>query len=1111
MYLRRLRTMMDTYVKAPGTSPLLLPMEKHILELQELMREEANRDRAKWNWPAKGGQCNWDPGITFDKGVQDMIDLFVGMRRYHFYVRHSVANTGFPIGSLENQNAGIPLSQPDNPMLRVANLDYNPSSSNQNQEFICLTNPNPYAVDISGWKLDGAVEFTFALGTVIPSNKVLYVSPDVNAFRARTTGPRGGQGLFVVGNYQGQLSARGESIEIFDAKGRGVSTNTYPGNPSLVQQYLRVTELMYNPSPLLGNTNDPQNFEFIELKNIGPVALNLLGTRFVNGVTFTFTTATPTNLGPGQTVLLVKNQAAFTARYGTVANIGGQFDGYLNNGGERLRLLAADGEEILDFEYDNSWYPITDGLGFSLVVVDETAEPDLWNSKSNWRPSGQIQGTPGGADPGAATFAPIVVNEVLTHTDLPQVDAVELYNPTANDVNIGGWFISDDFTNVLKFRIPNGTVIQALDYLVFDQGDFTTFAFSSKGDEVFLCSGDPAGSQLTGYIDGFDFGAAENGVSFGRHTNSVGDVDIVALAQLTLNGPNSGPKVGPVVISEIMYHPPDVNGEDNSGDEFIELQNISANTVPLFDPSTPTNTWRLTSAVDYAFPRNVTLAAGARLLVVAFDPVDDEAALAAFRALYGVPENIPIYGPFTGKLDNSDETIELLKPDAPELTEVPWIRVERIHYRDDVPWPPGADGIGPSLQRLAPTAYGNDPASWVAAAPTPGTGLGVGEPPVITTQPADSDLVATFDGQLSVSATGTAPLRYQWQFNGDNIPDGTGSTLNLVDVLPENAGEYSVLVYNTAGCVLSSNALVQVLIPASIVLQPQPLSVRLGSNAVFSVQTASTSPVSFQWRFNGVPLVGQTSATLTIVNVQAENDGLYDVIVTDEVASIVSDSARLKVVINPSVVKLATQYSVVQGGSVTLSVESAGTLPMGYRWRKNFSTFQNQVLNSHISFLTLSNVQPADGGSTRYSVVLTNEAMPTPGILSSNVYLTVLADADTDGLPDSWESANNVQDPNLDKDGDGLTNGEEYLAGTDPSDPKSYLRVERISVSGDVRIEFNALSNKTYSIQFKNSLEELIWNKLTEVVASPTNCTVILTDPTTAANRYYRLVTPQQP
>src|SRR5207249_11014344 len=128
-------------------------------------------------------------------------------------------------------------------------------------EYICLSNSAPFAVDLSGWRLAGAARFTLPPGSVLAASNTLYVSPDVVAFRQRATGPRGGLSLFVIGNYQGQLSARGETLTLTDNYGRLVHTFAYSGAPSLAQQFLRVTELMYHPSSLAGNSNGPEEFE----------------------------------------------------------------------------------------------------------------------------------------------------------------------------------------------------------------------------------------------------------------------------------------------------------------------------------------------------------------------------------------------------------------------------------------------------------------------------------------------------------------------------------------------------------------------------------------------------------------------------------------------------------------------------------------------------------------------------------------------------------------------------------------------------------------------------------------------------------------------------------
>src|SRR5262249_32455936 len=155
----------------------------------------------------------------------------------------------------------------------------------------------------------------------------------------------------------------------------------------------------------------------------------------------------------------------------------------------------------------------------------------------------------------------------------------------------------------------------------FGANGANSFGLSSSGDQVYLFSGD--GTDLTGYAHGFSFGAAAKDVSFGRYVTSTGNEDFVAQTSTTLGGPNTGPIVGPIVISEIMYHPVDIvvgnAAYDNIDDEFLELQNITAQPVALFDPNSPANMWSLRNAIAYAFPPNVTVPAGGSLMVVSFD------------------------------------------------------------------------------------------------------------------------------------------------------------------------------------------------------------------------------------------------------------------------------------------------------------------------------------------------------------------------------------------------------------------------------------------------------------------------------------------------------------
>jgi hypothetical protein len=163
-----------------------------------------------------------------------------------------------------------------------------------------------------------------------------------------------------------------------------------------VAENLRITEIMYHPQALDG-IGEP-NEEFIELTNIGTEAINLNLVCFTNGIDFTFPNI---QLTSGEYIVVVQDRDAFESRYGTDINIAGQYTGKLNNAGERIKLQDAIGQTILDFSYNDSWYSLTDGEGFSLTIIDP-ANPDLnsWNMKDSWCTSTYIGGSPCYGDSG---------------------------------------------------------------------------------------------------------------------------------------------------------------------------------------------------------------------------------------------------------------------------------------------------------------------------------------------------------------------------------------------------------------------------------------------------------------------------------------------------------------------------------------------------------------------------------------------------------------------------------------------------------------------------------------------------------------------------------------
>ena len=996
MLLRRMRSFMDEFVQPPDSHPLTYKLERRIHSFTNQIWAEAFLDRHKWGWPQGQGPYCFGLNQWLTNHVDDIINQFIVPHRRHWYVTHSITNAAKPLGVSPTSNAGIPLSQPDEAFIQMAGLDYNPASGNQAEEYLCLTNGNPYAVDVSGWKLSAGIDFTFKAGTVIPSNSLLYVARDIASFRQRISAPRGNMALFVVGPYQGQLSARGESLLLTDQHGRSVSTNRYPGNPSVPQQFLRITEIMYHPSPSASYAGNEDDFEYIELKNLSAnTTISLAGVRFVNGVEFDFTTGAVTSLLPGGRVLVVKNQAAFIARYGAAEAIAGPYTGSLDNGGERLQLLDASNEEIHDFSYDAAWYPITDGAGFSLVIANENTDPTGWGRRESWVPSGVVNGNPGQANPPAPVLAPILINEVVSRPAAGGVDLVELLNPTGGDVNIGGWFLTDDFGTPLKYRIPDNTIIPAGGYLVFDEAQFntptnapTSFAFSARGDEVYLFSGD-AHTNLSGYVFGYQFGAAESGVSFGRYTNSIGQVQFVAQSSRTPHTSNAPPKVGPVVLSEIHFHPPErPDGGNNVLDEFIELQNITGQAVPLFLVAAPTNTWRLRGGVDFDFPGGVTLDANRFLLLVNFD-ASNAVLQAEFRTRHGVRPEVPIFGPYGGSLDNQSAHLKLSKADLPDPSGLAYVLVDEVEYSDSAPWPAGADGTGASLQRLQASQYGNDPINWAAAAPSPGAGYGGGTPPSITRQLADVSSLVYSDALLSVTVTGTAPLWFQWRRNGVNIPGATEPTLPLPDLEPERAGSYQVVIFNGAGVTFSSNATLNVALPAAILAQPQSQNILVGSNVTFRVQGFSYSNLRYQWRLNGKSLLDATNSMLTLTQIDLADEGIYTVAITDDLGTQVSAPAKLTPLIKPAIVEQPGSLTVGLGDSASFRVAASGyPYPFGYRWRRGSTLISFASANQSSYGLTIPKVGLNHAGT--WTVSVTNQANPSPGAVSSNFFVTVV-------------------------------------------------------------------------------------------------------------------------
>jgi hypothetical protein len=413
----------------------------------------------------------------------------------------------------------------------------------------------------------------------------------------------------------------------------------------------------------------------------------------------------------------------------------------LSAGGEQLTLVASDRVSVLD--------RVTFGAQSADLSGGRT--PDGGEALMDF-PAGRA--TPGASN--GRELTRVIVSEVLTHTDPPLEDAIELHNPTGEPVDISHWWLSDASGTPRKYRIPPGTTLAPGGYVVFYQYQFSAgasgFSLNSyEGDEVWLSVGDAAGN-LTGERGGVRFGAVKNGIALGVVPTSAGP-DFAPLERPTFGveapgsvqqfrlgrgAANTSFRVPEVVLAEWYFAVPG-NAAAGRAERFVELHNPGAEAVPLYDLFSPTNAWRLRGDLRFDFQPGLALEPGERCLLVAFDPTADE-RLTAFRAAYGIPVSVRVFGPWSGSAGTDERSLELQAPDFPEGTDsqrpgfVPYVRVDRLDYRPGISWPEIEANGGHALRRVAPRGHGNEPGSWALNLPSPGA-----EVPVVPDLDTDQD------------------------------------------------------------------------------------------------------------------------------------------------------------------------------------------------------------------------------------------------------------------------------------------------------------------------------------------------------------------------------------
>ncbi len=258
-------------------------------------------------------------------------------------------------------------------------------------------------------------------------------------------------------------------------------------------------------------------------------------------------------------------------------------------------------------------------------------------------------------------------------------------------------------------------------------------------------------------------------------------------------------------------------------------------------------------------------------------------------------------------------------------------------------------------------------------------------PPTITTQPVGRTTIEGDNVVLAASASGSAPLAFQWSKNGVPIAGATGPNLTLNDVRVSDSGAYVFTATNPAGVVASDVATVVVnLAPPVITSQPRSRTILAGEPVTFMVAATGSAPFTYQWRKNGANIAGANGSSFNIASVQFSDAGVYTVVVSNGAGSVESAPATLTVSATPVPPTILTQpasATVVAGSPAQFTVVAEGSSPLAYQWRKDGAAIPGATNETY----TIASATGADAGS--YTVTVTNAA---GGVTSDPATLTVI-------------------------------------------------------------------------------------------------------------------------
>jgi len=309
-----------------------------------------------------------------------------------------------------------------------------------------------------------------------------------------------------------------------------------------------------------------------------------------------------------------------------------------------------------------------------------------------------VEKSTSGIDPRAR----VVVNELLANSEAtPGTDWLELYNPGPTTINMSNVYLSDDRQNLLKYKIPEGTLLRPGEFWAVQQGlppDGFPFGLNFSGETIYVTAAtkDQVPKPVR-VLDAVRYGCTEPDVTFGRFPD--GSDFFGFLTSATFEGPNARLLINDIVINEIMYY----HGTRDERYEYVELYNRGTDTVSL-------SGWAFTDGISYEFDKDTEMPPGS-YLVVAKDPY----------LLESVYDNLVVgsnlVGPYSGSLNDHSERIRLSYPlenvdaETGEL-EALMVTADEVTYYDGGRWPIWANGQGASLELRDPRSNNDTPDAW---------------------------------------------------------------------------------------------------------------------------------------------------------------------------------------------------------------------------------------------------------------------------------------------------------------------------------------------------------------------------------------------------------------